>query len=106
MLKEKIKALLREQRRTVKELSEYISMTDAGIRKIYERDSCEISTLKLIAEFFKVPITHFFEAPTVEITDNTSSFNSNADEIIKELTSIIKAQEERIRQLTDKLLNL
>lgn len=32
--------------------------------------------------------------------------NSNADEIIKELASIIKAQEQRIQQLTDKLLGI
>lgn len=40
------------------------------------------------------------------LCNNTHSFNSNADEIIKELTAIIKKQEERIRQLTDKLLEL
>lgn len=38
--------------------------------------------------------------------NTTHSFNSNTDETIKELTSIIKTQEERIRQLTDKLLQL
>lgn len=38
------------------------------------------------------------------ISNNTHSFNSNADEIIRELTSVIKKQDERIKQLTDKLL--
>lgn len=40
----------------------------------------------------------------VEIKEVEHSFNSNADEIIKELTSIIKTQEARIAQLTDRLL--
>lgn len=43
---------------------------------------------------------------TQKLCNNKHSFNSNADEIIKELTTIIKIQEERIRQLTDKLLKL
>lgn len=56
---------------------------------------------------FNKPISFFFgEKNEIEIKDNERSFNSNADEIIKELTSIIKAQEARIAQLTDKLLGL
>lgn len=43
---------------------------------------------------------------SIEVTDNTKSFNSNADEVIKDLTTIIKIQEERIAKLTDKLLDL
>lgn len=43
---------------------------------------------------------------SIEVTDNTKSFNSNADEVIKDLTAIIKIQEERIAKLTDKLLDL
>lgn len=56
---------------------------------------------------YNKPISFFFgEETKVEVRDNEHSFNSNADEIIKELTTIIKSQEDRIRQLTDKLLGL
>lgn len=60
-----------------------------------------------LSAVYNKPISFFFgEENKVEVKDNEHSFNSNADEIIKELTSIIKSQEERIRQLTDKLLGL
>lgn len=60
-----------------------------------------------LSAVYNRPISFFFgEKNEVSIRDNERSFNSNADEIIKELTSIIKSQEERIRQLTDKLIGL
>ena len=63
--------------------------------------------IEQLAAIYGQPVGFFFgESAKVEINDNEHSFNSNADEIIKELTSIIKSQEERIRQLTDKLLGL
>lgn len=60
--------------------------------------------IEQLAALYNKPVSFFYGevgAPKVE-----RSFNSNADEIIKELTSIIKLQEERIKQLTDKLLGL
>lgn len=60
-----------------------------------------------LAAIYGQPISFFFgESSKVEINEVERRFNSNADEIIKELTSIIKAQEARIAQLTDKLLGL
>lgn len=66
----------------------------------------KVSTLQAIANVVGIKMGVLFDEGNIEIKDNDSSFNSNADEIIKELTSIIKSQEERIRQLTDKLLGL
>lgn len=66
----------------------------------------KVSTLQAIANVVGIKMGVLFDEGNIEIKDNDSSFNSNADEIIKELTSIIKKQQERITQLTDKLLGI
>lgn len=48
MLKDKIQYFLTDQRRTVKELAKHVGMSDTAIRNIYQRDSCELSTLRKI----------------------------------------------------------
>lgn len=63
--------------------------------------------IEQLAALYGKPIGFFYgEKNEIEIADVERSFNFNADEIIKELTSIIKTQEARIAQLTDKLLGL
>ena len=63
--------------------------------------------IEQLAALYGKPISFFYgEKNEIEIAEVERSFNSNADEIIKELTSIIKTQEARIAQLTDKLLGL
>jgi len=66
----------------------------------------KVSNLEAVANVVGIKMSVLFDEGAIEINDNEHSFNSNADEIIKELTSIIKSQEERIRQLTDKLLGI
>lgn len=64
----------------------------------------KVSTITSLASVLGIKISYLFDEANIEVRDNERSFNSNADETMKELTSIIKSQEERIRQLTDKLL--
>lgn len=108
MLKDKIQGLLTDQRRTVKELSKHIGMSDTAIRNIYSRDSCELSTLRKIADFFGVHVSDLLEESDVkiDIKDVERSFNpgQNDPETIQKLTNIIDEQRKRIDQLTDKLL--
>lgn len=108
MLKDKIQGLLANQRRTVKELSKHIGMSDTAIRNIYSRDSCELSTLRKIADFFGVTVSDLLEETDVriDIRDVERSFNpgQNDPETIQKLTNIIDEQRKRIDQLTDKLL--
>jgi transcriptional regulator with XRE-family HTH domain len=108
MLKDKIQSHLTTQRRTVKELAKHIGMSDTAIRNIYTRDSCELSTLRKIAEFFDVPVTEFLEENDLHfsIRDVDRSFNpgQNDPETIQKLTDIIDEQRKRIDTLTDKLL--
>ena len=108
MLQTKIKDLLRAEDKKHKELCDAIGISDAGMRKIYNRDSCELSTLRKIADFFGVAVTDLLEEKDVkiEIKDIDRSFNpgQNDPEAIQRLTGIIDEQRKRIDQLTDKLL--
>lgn len=110
MLKDKIQGLLTDQRRTVKELSKHIGMSDTAIRNIYSRDSCELSALRKIADFFGVHVSDLLEETDVriDIKDVERSFNpgQNDPETIQKLTNIIDEQRKRIDQLTDKLLGM
>lgn len=110
MLEDKIKEHLTEQRRTVKELAKYVGMSDTAIRNIYSRNSCELATLRKIAEFFEVPLTEFLEETDlrINIKDVERSFNpgQNDPETIQKLTDIIDEQRKRIDVLTDRLLGV
>ena len=108
MLEERIKMLLAEQNKKVKDLCAYIEMTDAAVRKMYARDSCEISTLKKIANFFNVSPCFFFEntdGRSVHATHNSIAVGGNANDInsyraIQEMVGEIAAQ----RKMTEKAL--
>ncbi len=56
---DKVRLLLREQQKKLVSLCEYVGMTDPGLRKVFDRDTCNIDTLTKIAKFFSVPITYF-----------------------------------------------
>lgn len=103
---QKIKVLAKEKGVTINDLAEQLGITPQAIHLMVRENSTKTDTLERIANILNVPISAFFDEGNIEIKDNERSFNSNADDIIKELTSIIRSQEERIRQLTDKLLGL
>lgn len=108
MLEERIKKLLTEQNKKVKDLCAFIDMTDTAVRKMYARDSCEISTLKKIANFFNVSPCFFFEnndEHSVHATHNSIAIGGNANDInsfraIQEMIGEVSAQ----RKMTEKAL--
>lgn len=105
MLEEKVKRLLTEQNKKVKDLCSYIEMTDTGLRKMYARDSCELAVLKKIAAFFEVSPSYFIEEPTVCASDGSVAVNGNATEVnsfkvVKAMLDEMAAQ----RQLTETAL--
>ena len=109
MITNKIKDLLVEKNKQVKDLCDYIEMSDAGLRKIYKRDSCEVSTLLKIADFFNVSPCYFFEDAekvSVRAGDNSVAVGGNANDVnsfktIHELVKEISAQ----RNLTERAMN-
>lgn len=92
---------------TLVEVAKKLDISKQNLDSRLSATDIKTGFIEQLAMLYERPISFFFgEDNKVEIKDNERSFNSNADEIIKELTSIIKSQEERIRQLTDKLLGL
>lgn len=90
-----------------KEIASESGISPQALHAILEQKvDPKVSTLQAIAKVVGIKMGVLFDEGNIEIKDNDSSFNSNADEIIKELTSIIKKQQERITQLTDKLLGI
>ncbi len=66
-IEEKVRSLLREQHKRLAGLCSFVGITDPGLRKVFVRDTCNINTLKKIAEFFSVPVSYFLpEDPQVK----------------------------------------
>lgn len=118
MLKEKVLILLKRQKKTQKDLCNSIGISDTGLRKIFARDSCKISLLKKISNFFGVPLSYFFEEDTtsgnaVASGDfSAASINGNASagnigeavlrERIKSLEQLLDEKERLIKVLMEK----
>lgn len=103
----KLKQAVKVSTLTQKEIALRSGITPQALNAILEHNADpKVSNLESIANVVGIKMSVLFDETNVEINDNEHSFNSNADEIIKELTSIIKTQETRIAQLTDKLLGL
>lgn len=83
-------------------------MTDTALRKMYARDSCEVSTLKKIANFFMVSPCYFFDdggsvsvsASQDSIAVGGNAHNVNSFKAIQEMIEEVAAQ----RKLTEKAL--
>lgn len=103
---QKIKELADKKKLTAQKIGDAIGVSKQAVYDIYQKEDVNTGILKQIAVLLGEPISVFFDDKSIEIKDNERSFNANADEVIKELTSIIKTQNERIKQLTDKLLGL
>lgn len=89
------------------ELARKLGVSQQSLNQTFAAADIKTGFVEQLSALYERPISFFFgENNGIEVKDNDRSFNSNADEIIKELTSIIKRQEERIEQLTDKLLGI
>ena len=103
----KLKNAIETSPLTKKEIAVKSGISAQALNAILEHNvDPKVSNLESIANVVGIKMGILFDESNTEIKDVERSFNANADEIIKELTSIIKSQEERIRQLTDKLLGL
>lgn len=92
---------------TLVEVANKLGMSKQNLDSKLSAADIKTGFIEQLAALYDKPISYFFgERSEIEINEVERSFNANADEIIKELTSIIKSQEARIAQLTDKLLGL
>ncbi len=104
---ETLKAQLLKIEPTLAEVARKLDMSKQNLDAKLSTADIKTGFIEQLAAIYGRPISFFYgEQNEVEINEVERSFNSNADEVIKELTSIIKTQEARIAQLTDKLLGL
>lgn len=114
MLEDKIKLLLDKKGRKMKDLCDYVGITDSGMRKIYKRDSCELSVLKKISAFFEVKTSFFFEEGDYSaMADNNSiAVAGNENHINNETEKFLTVIQYQSNQLTksqeqiDRLLSI
>lgn len=107
MTGETLKTQLLKIETTLVEVARKLDMSKQNLDAKLSTADIKTGFIEQLAALYDKPISFFYgEKSEVEINEVERSFNSNADEIIKELTSIIKTQEARIAQLTDKLLGL
>ncbi len=91
---EKVRALLHEQHKKLIELCEYVGMTDPGMRKVFDRDSCNISALQKMAEYFHVPVSYFLPE------NHPYNTESEKDREIEYLRGQVKAYETALALLS------
>lgn len=104
---EVLKAQLLKIEPTLVEVAKKLQVSKQSLNQTLSATNIKTGFIEQLAALYDKPISFFYgERSEVEINEVERSFNSNADEVIKELTSIIKSQEARIAQLTDKLLGL
>ena len=102
---ELLKSQLLKIEPTLVEVAKKLQVSKQSLNQTLSATDIKTGFVEQLAAIYGRPISFFFgEENKVEIKEVEHSFNSNADEIIKELTSIIKTQEARIAQLTDRLL--
>lgn len=104
---EVLKAQLLKIEPTLVEVAKKLQVSKQSLNQTLSATDIKTGFIEQLAALYDKPISFFYgERSEVEINEVERSFNSNADEVIKELTSIIKSQEAIIAQLTDKLLGL
>lgn len=107
MTGELLKAQLLKLEPTLVAVAEKLNISKQTLDSRLSASDVKTGFIEQLSSIYGQPVSFFFgETTDIAITDNERSFNSNADEVIKELTSIIKSQEERIAKLTDRLLGL
>ncbi len=72
-LGEKIQSLLSSQGKNIEALCAFIDKTEAGLKKMFERDSCNIDVLKKFSEYFEVPVTYFLPESKPNPTTNSKT---------------------------------
>ncbi len=86
-LSDKVRSLLKSQHKKFSVLYRHIGMTDAGLRRAFDRDSCNINVLLKMAEFFNVPVTYFLPE------DRHAKQETEKDREIQYLKGQLKAYE-------------
>lgn len=103
VLKDKIHYLLQKNSITHKKFCIDIGISDAGMRKIYTRNSMELFLLQKISDYFKVPISYFTDeaagSNNITVGHDANNINSNVTitKLIDEMAAQRKSYEEQMK---------
>lgn len=104
---EKLKEAIESSKLTKKEIAARSGISAQALNSILSHDADpKVSNIESIARTIGMRMSVLFDETSIQVSDNAQSFNSNADDIIRRLTDIIKSQEDRITFLTNRLLGL
>ncbi len=92
-LGDKVRGLLRSQQKKMGAMCQYVGMTAPGMHRVFERDSCRITVLLKMSEFFNVPINYFLPE------DKRAQEESEKDREIQYLRGQVKAYETALASL-------
>ncbi len=84
LIANKIKTICKDRKIPIKDLASAIKMSEPGFHRMIEKESMKVKNLQLIADFFGVPITYFFDEP-VEVNKEKV-----IDEVMQELSALLK----------------
>ncbi len=106
-----IKSLAKERKITLRSLSNQVGITEQGIQKLMRDNSTNIQTLEKIASILGVsPAVFFDETPTSvnAMGDNSIAISGSGNEIAvqQQLLDMLAEKDTRIKELTDKLLDM
>lgn len=106
---QQIKTLASAKKISLKKLSEEIGLTPTGLSKIMRENSTTTATLEKIASVLGVsPAVFFDDAPTSvnAYGHNSIAIHGSANDlsIPQSVIDMLKEKDDRIKELTDKLL--
>lgn len=107
-LEDKIKQLCRVNNVTQKQLYSAIGVTDAGMRKMYARNSCDVTLLEKIAGYFNISVSTFFEdgnGDMVTATNNSLAINGNGNNANNDTSAFLSLLTKKDEQI-DRLLSI
>ena len=106
-LEDKIKQLCRVNNVTQKELYSAIGITDAGMRKIYARNSCDVTLLEKVASYFDIPVSVFFNEGSegVKAVDHSLAINGNGNSANNDTGAFLTLLSKKDEQI-DRLLGI
>jgi transcriptional regulator with XRE-family HTH domain len=86
------------------DLASYLNMKRQNVYYIFEQESIQISLLKKISEFIKVPIQIFFEdenQENIEVAEQSIEYKSNYIEQLKITISALQSENDTLKRLLD-----
>ncbi len=103
-VEKKVNLLLAENKISMTKLCESIGMTVNGYSKMWKNRSIKVDTIQKIADYFKVPLSHFFS--TLDVTSSESYKlgleNTEVNEFREKYIKALESENELLKKLLER----